>query len=209
MDNVDIADTIAEEIRCGRTRDEIVENIDQMNDGREAFGLAPVSRDIWIRAIDAAFSAKVGFPHQFQLSEYQCSWLASGRVDDDGDEAGGCVAVRVAKTGNDDDDWIVSDEEFSTLAQATTGARAIIEIHETETVRYRVEVVAGVDAVKAAVGNRDELLVRALSHVDASGSGRGDGLAVVLVECARGHRDDYEDYLDACESIASFEELDS
>ena len=70
------------------------------------------------------------FPVRFNLSEYACSWLAGPDRDENGEETGGFVCVRVAHTGDDSQDWIESDATASTQSEAADVARALITEHE-------------------------------------------------------------------------------
>jgi hypothetical protein len=68
-------------------------------------------------------AADVGFPYCFQLSEYECSWTEGPR---DNETTGGFVRVRVARTGDDTQDWIESDKQAATITEAMDIARALI-----------------------------------------------------------------------------------
>lgn len=73
-------------------------------------------------------AADVGFPYRFLLSEYECCWIEGPRKN--GETTGGCVCVRVARTGDDTQDWYESDVTASDTAEAITLARGLIAEHE-------------------------------------------------------------------------------
>jgi hypothetical protein len=67
-------------------------------------------------------------PAAVQLSEYECCWIEGPR--EDGEPTGGFVCVRVARTGDDTQDWYESDVAAEDTAQAVEIARGLIREHE-------------------------------------------------------------------------------
>ena len=72
---------------------------------------------------------EVGFPYEFSVAGYSCVWMAGGR-DANGETMGGCVAVRVAKTGDDTLDWYESDDAVALLSDARDAASSLIDEYE-------------------------------------------------------------------------------
>lgn len=67
------------------------------------------------------------FPILFSVDGTEACWLGSGDVDDDGDETGGFVSVRVARTGVPNQDWFESDERAETREDAEALAASLID----------------------------------------------------------------------------------